>query len=251
MQETRVPSLGGKIPWRRLWQASPVFLPGKSQDRGAWRVTFHGVAKTETQLSSHPTQLAPVSPAFSCQEQSVAARISGRPLAAPENQPDHIPFNSPKSVLHPPLHLVHIRFPPLWIPLFPHVCCLLIPSLVRESVSALPHPLFGVSSSEILGNSGSCHSTGFSVHYPPRDCLSLFPDIIITQRFTQHMAVSATMKVPPASSGSDTSPCPLTSVGLSHNNDAGVLIWGASLQFPSATGTVTDTHLTTQRVPCS
>ena len=176
MQETRVPSLGGKIPWRRLWQASPVFLPGKSQDRGAWRVTFHGVAKTETQLSSHPTQLAPVSPAFSCQEQSVAARISGRPLAAPENQPDHIPFNSPKSVLHPPLHLVHIRFPPLWIPLFPHVCCLLIPSLVRESVSALPHPLFGVSSSEILGNSGFCHSTGFSLHHPPRGCLSLLPD---------------------------------------------------------------------------
>ena len=52
----------------------------------------------------------------------------------------------------------------------------LIPSLVRKSVSALPHPLFGVSSSEILGNSGFCHSTGFSVHHPPRDCLSLFPD---------------------------------------------------------------------------
>ena len=144
-----------------------------------------------------------------------------------------------------------LDFPLLWIPLFPHVCCLLIPSLVRESVSALPHPLFGVSSSEILGNSGSCHSTGFSVHYPPRDCLSLFPDIIITQRFTQHMAVSATMKVPPASSGSDTSPCPLTSVGLGHDNDTGVLIRGTSLQFPSATGTVTDTHLTAQRVPCS
>ena len=95
---------------------------------------------------------------------------------SPQTQPDHIPFNSPKSVLHPPLHLVHIRFPPLWIPLFPHVCCLLIPSLVRESVSALPHPLFGVSSSEILGNSGFCHSTGFSLHHPPRGCLSLLPD---------------------------------------------------------------------------
>ena len=31
---------------------------------------------------------------------------------SPQTQPDHIPFNSPKSVLHPPLHLVHIRFPP-------------------------------------------------------------------------------------------------------------------------------------------
>ena len=29
-QETLVPSLGGKIPWRRKWQPTPVFLPGKS-----------------------------------------------------------------------------------------------------------------------------------------------------------------------------------------------------------------------------
>ena len=27
MQETRVQSLGGKIPWRRKWQPTPVFLP--------------------------------------------------------------------------------------------------------------------------------------------------------------------------------------------------------------------------------
>ena len=30
MQETRVQSLGGKIPWRRKWQPTPVLLPGKS-----------------------------------------------------------------------------------------------------------------------------------------------------------------------------------------------------------------------------
>ena len=32
MQETltRVRSLGGKIPWRRAWQPTPVFLPGES-----------------------------------------------------------------------------------------------------------------------------------------------------------------------------------------------------------------------------
>ena len=29
MWETRVLSLGGKIPWRRKWQPTPVFLPGK------------------------------------------------------------------------------------------------------------------------------------------------------------------------------------------------------------------------------
>ena len=28
MQETRVPSLVGKIPWRRTWQPTPVILPG-------------------------------------------------------------------------------------------------------------------------------------------------------------------------------------------------------------------------------
>ena len=26
----RVPSLGQKIPWRRKWQPTPVFLPGES-----------------------------------------------------------------------------------------------------------------------------------------------------------------------------------------------------------------------------
>ena len=30
VQEIRVQSLGGKIPWRRKWQPTPVFLPGES-----------------------------------------------------------------------------------------------------------------------------------------------------------------------------------------------------------------------------
>ena len=30
MRETRVQSLGRKIPWRRKWQSTPVLLPGKS-----------------------------------------------------------------------------------------------------------------------------------------------------------------------------------------------------------------------------
>ena len=41
----------GKIPWRRAWQPTPVFLPGKSIDRGAWRSTVHGVTKSQTRLS--------------------------------------------------------------------------------------------------------------------------------------------------------------------------------------------------------
>ena len=37
MQETQVPSLVGKIPWRREWQPIPVFLPGE----------FHGKRSLE------------------------------------------------------------------------------------------------------------------------------------------------------------------------------------------------------------
>ena len=31
MQETHVRSLGWEDPWRRKWQATPVFLPGEPQ----------------------------------------------------------------------------------------------------------------------------------------------------------------------------------------------------------------------------
>jgi len=41
-----------KIPWRGKWQPAPVFLPGESMDRGAWRTTVHGVAKSPTWLSN-------------------------------------------------------------------------------------------------------------------------------------------------------------------------------------------------------
>jgi len=34
-----------KILWRRKWQPTPVFLSGKSHDRGAWQATVHRVAK--------------------------------------------------------------------------------------------------------------------------------------------------------------------------------------------------------------
>ena len=42
----------GKIPWRRKWQPTPVFLPGESHGRGAWWATVHGVAKSWIQLSN-------------------------------------------------------------------------------------------------------------------------------------------------------------------------------------------------------
>ena len=39
----------GKILRRRAWQPTPVFLPGESMDRGAWRATVYSVPKSQTQ----------------------------------------------------------------------------------------------------------------------------------------------------------------------------------------------------------
>ena len=41
----------GKIPWRRAWQPTPVFLLEDSMDRGAWRATVHRVTKSQPQLN--------------------------------------------------------------------------------------------------------------------------------------------------------------------------------------------------------
>jgi len=38
-------------PRRRQWQPTPVLLPGKSMDGGAWQAAVHGVAKSRTWLS--------------------------------------------------------------------------------------------------------------------------------------------------------------------------------------------------------
>ena len=54
MQETGVQPWIGKIPWRRKWQPTPVFLPGKSMDRGDWWATVHGVARVRYDLVPKP-----------------------------------------------------------------------------------------------------------------------------------------------------------------------------------------------------
>ena len=41
----------GRFPWRRKWQPTTVFLPGKSHGQRVWQATVHGVAKSQTQLS--------------------------------------------------------------------------------------------------------------------------------------------------------------------------------------------------------
>ena len=37
----------GKIPWKRKWQPTPVFLLENPMDRGAWWATVHGVTKEQ------------------------------------------------------------------------------------------------------------------------------------------------------------------------------------------------------------
>ena len=54
MQETQVQSWIGKIPWRRKWQPTAVFLPGKSMDRGDWWATVHGVVRVRHVLVPKP-----------------------------------------------------------------------------------------------------------------------------------------------------------------------------------------------------
>ena len=51
-QEMQVPSLGWKTPRRRDWLPTPVLLPEKSMDQGAWWAIVHGVAKSQTGLSN-------------------------------------------------------------------------------------------------------------------------------------------------------------------------------------------------------
>ena len=36
--------------WKRIWQPTPVFLPGESQGRGAWWAAVYGVTQSWTRL---------------------------------------------------------------------------------------------------------------------------------------------------------------------------------------------------------
>ena len=52
MQETGFDPWVRKIPWRRKWQPTPIFLPGNPMDRRTWRDTVYGFAKSQMQLSN-------------------------------------------------------------------------------------------------------------------------------------------------------------------------------------------------------
>ena len=47
----------GKIPWKRAWQSTPVFLPGESRgQRSLVYYIVHGVKKSGTRLREISTQ---------------------------------------------------------------------------------------------------------------------------------------------------------------------------------------------------
>ena len=46
----------GKIPWRRKWQPTSVFLLENPMDRGAWQATVRGVTQSQTWLKWLSTQ---------------------------------------------------------------------------------------------------------------------------------------------------------------------------------------------------
>ena len=49
VQEIGFDSWVGKTPWRRAWQPTPVFLLGKSMDRGAWRAPWGRIESDTTE----------------------------------------------------------------------------------------------------------------------------------------------------------------------------------------------------------
>ena len=58
----KVRSLGvGKIPWRRKWQPTPVFLPENPTDRGGQQATVHRVTESDTTERAHVVRRAPPS----------------------------------------------------------------------------------------------------------------------------------------------------------------------------------------------
>ena len=68
----------GKIPCRREWQPTLVFLPVESNgQRGAWQATVHRVTKSRTQLSSYHTLLKWISAQWSVTSQFELIWVAG------------------------------------------------------------------------------------------------------------------------------------------------------------------------------
>ena len=54
MRETRVLSSIGKIPWRREWQPTPVFLPGEFHGQRSL-LGYSPLGRKESDMTEHST----------------------------------------------------------------------------------------------------------------------------------------------------------------------------------------------------
>ena len=53
-QEMQVRSWVGKIPWRRAWQPTPIFLPGESHGQRSLTAGIHSAAESDmTEATGH------------------------------------------------------------------------------------------------------------------------------------------------------------------------------------------------------
>ena len=87
-----------KIPWRRKWQPTPVFLPGESHGRGAWWATVHGVKKeldTAKRVNNNNGACSRPSPVS--RERSCGAESADTGPPGPE---PWVKFTAPRLFLH-------------------------------------------------------------------------------------------------------------------------------------------------------
>ena len=94
--------------WRRKWQPTPVFLPGESQERGAWWAAIYGVAQSQTRLkrlsSSSSSQLTIVVTVSGEQQRDSAIHIHVSVLPQPQ-----LPFSQAATYHWAEFHVLNSR----------------------------------------------------------------------------------------------------------------------------------------------
>ena len=110
----------GKIPWRRKWQPTWVFLPGNPMDRGACWATAHGVAKSQTWLSTHTIpyslNLSATSSTPAASTKKCLHKLSNFPV-----EQNHHPTSTKSHLLHTDTSWGNVRISELaWGPYFWH-----------------------------------------------------------------------------------------------------------------------------------
>ena len=96
MQEMQVQSLGGKIPWRRKWQPTPIFLPWQIP----WTEEPRGLQSMESQRVRHDWITKEQPGGSHMPESSEATTIEPvlKTLAVPTAEPMHCNYGNPSTL---------------------------------------------------------------------------------------------------------------------------------------------------------